>query len=544
MENQLPRVAYFCMEYGLDNNFKIYSGGLGILAGDLLKAAKEQNKPVMGVGIKWKQGYTEQRIDEQGNIYDCFRDYDYDFLVDTGVKVRVKIRQDEVYVKVWKANCFGNVDLYLLDTDLAENKDRGITGRLYQGFTEERIAQEMVLGLGGVRALRALNLPVEIYHFNEGQAALAGLELIREKMESGKSFEEAWELTRQEVVFTTHTPIKAGNESHSLEALMYMGANLGLSIEQISQIGGVPFNMTVAALRLSKIANAVSKLHTETANRMWEKIENRAKIIGITNGIHRRTWVDVRMSKDLLSLEEIRDNHREMKKELIDFIEKRCGVRLSLEALLVGFSRRVAAYKRNDLLFKEEGRLEKYWKEGKIQVVFSGKAHPSDKEGKEIISTLVKIARRYPNSVVFLENYDMEIGKMLTRGCDVWLNTPRRPNEACGTSGMKAAMNGVLNCSTLDGWWAEACQDGLNGWAIGDEVIPETVEEQDEKDARALYDTLLEKVIPTYYNCRQRWLEMMKESIESTKTFFSMDRMLDDYYRLLYQEAQEAKVSF
>jgi starch phosphorylase len=536
MKKQLPKVAYFCMEYGLDNSFKIYSGGLGILAGDYLKGAKDNNLPVVGIGIKWRQGYVEQRIDEEGNLYDCFRDYNYHFLKDTGIKVRVKIRQNDVWCKVWKVDCFGNADLYLLDTDLKGNSDRWITGRLYGGFTEDRIAQEIVLGIGGVRALRALNIPVDIYHFNDGHAVFAGLELINEKMNAGMSFDRAWKSIRKEIVFTTHTPVKAGNENHSIETLIYMGANLGFSAEQMSRIGGIPFNMTVAALRLSKIANAVSKLHMETAKKMWEKIKNRSKIIGITNAIHVGTWVDERMRKKFLNLDEMWNHHMEIKKELINFVEKRCGVSLNPDGLLIGFSRRATPYKRSDLIFKNAKRLEKYLKDGKVQIIFSGKAHPLDAMGKKIVLNLVEMSRKYPNSVVFMENYDMEIGQKLTRSCDIWLNNPRRPNEASGTSGMKAAMNGVLNCSILDGWWAEACKDGINGWAIGDENIPETVEEQDERDTEALYDTLLERVIPTYYNHHQKWLEMMKESIESTKSFFSVDRMINDYYELLYKK--------
>ncbi|MGB6371542.1 MAG: alpha-glucan family phosphorylase, partial [Atribacterota bacterium] len=371
MKKQLPKVAYFCMEYGLDNSFKIYSGGLGILAGDYLKGAKDNNMPVVGIGIKWKQGYVEQRIDEKGNLYDCFRNYDYDFLEDTRIKVRVKIRQSNVYCKVWKVDCFGNADLYLLDTEIKENSDRWITGRLYGGFAEERIAQEMVLGIGGVRALRALNIPVDTYHFNEGHAVLAGLELMNEKMNAGMSFDKAWKSTRKEIVFTTHTPVKAGNEKHRIETLVYMGANLGFSIEQMSRIGGIPFNMTVAALRLSRKSNAVAELHTQTANRMWAKIKNRSKIIGITNAIHIGTWVDKRMRKKFLNLDEMWNNHMEIKKELINFVEKRCGVRLNLNALLIGFSRRAASYKRSDLIFKDEKRIEKYLKDGKVQIIFS-----------------------------------------------------------------------------------------------------------------------------------------------------------------------------
>ncbi|WP_026477538.1 alpha-glucan family phosphorylase [Alkaliphilus transvaalensis] len=530
----LPQVAYFCMEYGLDHSFKIYSGGLGILAGDHLKGAKDNDLPLVGIGLKWKQGYVEQKIDEMGNLYDCYRQYHYDFLEDTGVRVKVRIRQEEVQCKVWKVENFGNAPLYLLDTDLPENNQRWVTGQLYGGFSEDRIAQEIVLGIGGVRALRALGITVDVYHFNEGHAVLAGLELVREKMEAGQSFHQAWENTRKEVVFTTHTPIKAGNEHHNIETLLYMGANLNLTIDEMTQIGGVPFNMTVAALRLSRKTNAVAALHNETANTMWSDIVGKSEIIGITNAIHRGTWVDERMTNEFKNLDELWNNHMEIKKELIDYVEKIKGIKLNLNALLIGFSRRAAAYKRSNLIFRDEKRLETLLERGEVQIIFSGKAHPLDDSGKHIILDLVRMSKKYPQSVVFIENYDMEIGKILTRGCDVWLNNPRRPNEASGTSGMKAAMNGVLNCSILDGWWPEACQHGINGWAIGDEVVLNNELEQDEKDAKALYQVLLEEVVPTYYTEPTKWREMMLASIQSTKTFFSVDRMVLEYYDKLY----------
>lgn len=534
-KQQMPRVAYFCMEYGLDNQFKIYSGGLGILAGDHLKGAKDNNLPLVAIGLKWKQGYVEQKIDENGKLYDCYRQYDYDFLEDTGIKVKVRIRQNDVYCKVWRVECFGNAPLYLLDTDIEENTDRWITGQLYGGFSEDRIAQEIVLGIGGVRALRALGLEIDVYHFNEGHAVLAGLELIREKMDLGRSFEDAWREVRKEVVFTTHTPIKAGNEHHSIETLFYMGANLGFSVEQMSRIGGVPFNMTVAALRLSRKANAVAALHQETAVNMWKDIEGASEIIGITNAIHRGTWVDPRVQREFKDTDELWNTHMEIKKELIDSVRELTGISLNPEALLIGFSRRAASYKRSNLIFKDEKKLEEYLASGSVQIIFSGKAHPLDDSGKNIILNLVEMSKKYPNSVVFIPNYDMSIGKILTRGCDVWLNNPRRPNEASGTSGMKAAMNGVLNCSILDGWWPEACQHGVNGWAIGDEVIPDTVEEQDERDAKALYKALLEEVVPTYYERPGEWRKMMLASIDSTKDFFSVDRMVREYYEKLYR---------
>lgn len=530
----LPNVAYFCMEYGLESNFKTYAGGLGILAGDYLKGAKDDNLPLVALGIKWKQGYGEQVIDEAGKPFDAYHNYEYDFLEDTGVKVTVSIRNEDIVCKIWKLTKFGNVDLYLLDTDIPENSERWITGQLYGWFGEERIAQEIVLGIGGVKALRALNIPVDVYHFNEGHAVLAALELIREKRESGLSYEEALKATRDEVVFTTHTPIVQGNESHSVEKLEFMGAFDGLTKEQMVALGGDPFNMTVAALRLSRKSNAVAALHAVTSNKMWKDIEGRSEIIGITNAIHVPTWVDTRITSAYEKGADLLSAHKEVKKELISFVAERTGVKLDADKLLIGFSRRAAPYKRSDLIFSKPEIIEPLLNAGKIQIVFSGKAHPLDDVGKTIVANLVAMMKKYPNAVAFLENYDMTIGAKLTRGADIWLNNPRRPLEASGTSGMKAAMNGVLNLSVLDGWWPEACIDGVNGWQFADGYESDDIEEFDKHDADALYDVLLNKVVPTYYDNKSKWAEMMKESIKTTKDYFSVHRMLDEYFNKLY----------
>ncbi|EYE88364.1 alpha-glucan phosphorylase [Fervidicella metallireducens AeB] len=529
-----PRVAYFCMEYGLQSEFKQYAGGLGILAGDHMKGAKDLDLPIIGIGIKWKQGYTDQMIGKDGKPYDSYHNYEYDFLEDTGVKVTVKIRQRDVVCKVWKVEKFNNATIYMLDTDIPENEDTWITGQLYGWFGEERIAQEMVLGIGGVRALRKLGIDIDVYHFNEGHAVFAALELIREKMSEGESFEKALELTRKQVVFTTHTPIKQGNEEHPLDRLQYMGAFNGLTLEQMVYIGGAPFNMTVAALRVCKKANAVAKLHAETANAMWSHVDYPAPIIPITNAIHKPTWVDANILADYNNPEKLWSAHMENKKNLIKFIKERNGVELDPDVLLIGFSRRAAPYKRSDFIFSDESIIRPLLENKKLQIVFSGKAHPLDDTGKNIVSNLVKMSKEYPNSVVFLENYDMEIGMMLTRGADIWLNNPRKPLEASGTSGMKAAMNGVLNLSILDGWWPEACNHGINGWQIGDGFESKDTKEQDAHDLKSLYKVLLEEVIPTYYNNRSKWIEMMQESIKSTKDAFSIERMLKEYYEKLY----------
>ena len=537
-----PNVAYFCMEYGIDQRFKAYAGGLGILAGDYLKGAHDHQYPIIGIGIRWKQGYTEQKIDASGNAYDSYHNYKYDFLEDTGITVTVDIRKVKVNCKVWKLTQFGNADLYLLDTDIPDNHDSWITGQLYGWFGEERIAQEIVLGIGGIKAIRALGLPIDIYHFNEGHALFAGFELLREKMEDeGLTFEKAVEVVKKEVVFTTHTPIVQGNESHPIDKIIYMGANLNLTRAQLTFLGGGdPFNMTIGALRLSKIANGVAQLHGETSNKMWAEVDKRAEILAITNAIHLPTWVDNAMIRAAEDGSDLWEPHLQNKRALIDFIEAKNGVRLDEEKLIIGFSRRAAPYKRSDFIFTDLSIIEPLLLEKKFQIVFSGKAHPLDDVGKLIVKNLVAMSRKYPKAVVFLENYDMSIGRMLTRGSDIWLNNPRRPLEASGTSGMKAAMNGVLNLSILDGWWPEACVHGVTGWQFGDGFEHEKEEIQDAHDLKALYKVLLEEVIPTYYENKSAWMDMMRESILQTKEPFAVKRMLDEYYELLYKF--EAKI--
>lgn len=541
---RLPQVAYFCMEYALESRFKIYAGGLGILAGDYLKGVKDHGFPMVAIGIRWKQGYGEQYVDPAtGKAYDAYKNQAHEFLEDTGVIVKVPIKGRDVHVKVWRVKSFGVDSLYLLDTDIEENdgESRWITGQLYGWFGEERVAQEMVLGVGGVRALKALNLKPEVYHFNEGHALFAGFELIRRRMARGASFESAWAKTREEVVFTTHTPIVQGNESHPIDRFMYLGANMGLTRTQLKQLGGSPFNMTVGALRLSRISNAVADLHRVTANKMWAGIKGRSEIIGITNAIHPGTWVDARMLELAAACDGSKarkdalwKRHQENKARLIGFVLERTGVTLDPKVLLVGFSRRAAPYKRSNFIFTERAFIEPLLKSGKLQIVFAGKSHPLDDNGKVIVEDIVAMTRKYPGHVVFLENYDMEIGAMLTRGSDVWLNNPRRPKEASGTSGMKAAMNGVLNLSILDGWWPEACNHGVNGWQFGDgyENAKEAV--LDKHDFKAFKQVLADEVLPTYYERPGGWIDMMLESIRSTRDAFSVKRMLDEYYDRMY----------
>lgn len=536
MAQNKPRVAYFCMEFGLHEDFRIYSGGLGILAGDILKAAYDAGDPMVGVGILWRQGYTEQRIDANGFPYDSYHEYKYDFLEDTGVTVKVLIRGRQVKAKVWKCTAFGNAPLYLLDTNVPDNADWAITGQLYGWFEEERIAQEMVLSIGGVRALKALGIDVDVYHFNDSHPVFAGVELIRAEMEEkGFSFEEALQTVKRRIVFTTHTPVEAGNELHEHELLRYMGANCGLTYGQMLRLGGDPFSMTAAGIRLSRKANAVAKLHGETARRMWKDVPGGSDIIAITNGVHNGTWQDQGVLNASRGGGDLWGEHMRLKRALIAEVERRTGHQLEENVLTIGFARRAAPYKRSDLIFRDRALMGKLLREGKLQIVFSGKAHPNDLTGKRILANLVKIAAEFPGRVIFLEDYDMAVGKMLTRGCDVWLNNPVRPMEASGTSGMKAAMNGVLNFSVLDGWWPEGCRHGETGWQIGGGYEGE---DADKVDSASLYKVLTGEILPAYYGPKDNWVRMMRGSIEMSTWQFSAARMVEEYYQKLYATAE------
>lgn len=526
-----PKVAYLCMEFGLESDFKIYSGGLGILAGDILKAAKDLDAPMVGVGILWRSGLTDQYIDKNGFPYDSYYEYRYDFLKDTGVTVDVKIKDDTVKLKVWKCDAFGNVPLYLLDSFLPDNPHSLICGNLYGWFEEERIAQEIILGIGGYKALKALGEKIDIYHFNDSHPIFCCTEIIKSYMtEQNMTFEQALEAARKNIVFTTHTPVPAGNEVHGHKVLEYMGANNGFTKEQMIKIGGDPFNMTVAGLRVSKIANAVSELHCQTARKMWADVKDGAQIVNVTNGVHNKTWQSEEILKAYKNNGDLYGAHQSLKQKLIDEVYKRNGVKLLLDSPIIGFAKRAASYKRGYLIFKDKSVIEPLLRERKLQIIFSGKAHPNDFSGKEIVKNMYELSKRYPESVVFLQNYDMRIGQLMTQGCDIWLNNPIRPLEACGTSGMKAAMNGVLNLAVLDGWWPEGCVHGVNGWQIGDGYEGPDC---DERDSKALYKCLLEEVLPTYQD-KQKWANMMRESIAMSIEKFSAERMVKDYYDKIY----------
>lgn len=533
----VAKVAYFCMEYGLDERLPLYAGGLGILAGDHLKSAHDLEIPLVGIGLLWQEGYSRQVL-QNGWPHDEVTLYDRDMLEDTGEQITVYVRGAEIPVKIWRTTAYGNAPLYLLDTNVPGSDFWWITKRLYGGAEQDRVAQEIVLGIGGVRALRKLGIEAEVYHFNEGHAVLAGVELIREKMDRGAAFDEAWGQTREEVVFTTHTPVPAGNEYHDHGLLQYMGAYNGLNYQQMELLGGDPFGMTVAGLRLASTANGVAKLHGITSRNMWNDIDDAAPIIAITNGVHIGTWQDEGIRKAQDSNLALWRAHMAAKRRLIRSIEERGGATFDERKLLIGFARRAAAYKRSDLIFQRPDVIDPLLESGQVQLVFAGKAHPHDEAGRSILSHLISMSERYPGSVVFLPDYNMEIARLVVSGCDVWLNNPQRPLEASGTSGMKAAMNGVLNLSVLDGWWPEGCWHGSTGWQIGGGYEGPG---QHQHDLVSLYDVLINEVMPTYYRDRPKWINMMRDSIDMACSRFSSGRMVEEYHNLLYLPVATAK---
>ena len=601
------QMAYFSFEFGLHESMPFYAGGLGILSGDHLKEASDLGMPLIGVGFIYEQGYFVQNITEDGWQETSY--YHFDFgempiisVVDeegNPITISVELPGREVEVRIWMIQV-GRVPLFLLDSSIPNNQpsDRTLTSRLYSSDLEVRISQEMLLGIGGVRALRRLGYQPSLWHMNEGHSAFLTLERVREIVQEGNSFDEAASLVRTSNVFTTHTPVPAGNDQFPLWLIdkYFPGYwdELGLTRDQFIEIGkqtqpwGDTFSMPVLALHLSNHTNAVSELHGEVARKMWnflwpEKKPDEVPIESITNGIHVGFWLARRMrllferylgmdwynhldDPDLwtrvenISDMEMWDVRRHLKRKLINYAVEGArdhwqtgkhhasqviadGVMLDQYSLTIGFARRFASYKRANLIFSDYERLLRLVtnRDMPVQIIFAGKAHPADEPGKLLIQQVYRAAKdyRFCGRIVFLENYDLNIARLLVQGVDVWLNTPRRPNEASGTSGMKAALNGTLNFSVLDGWWREG-YNGSNGWAIGNDVDYEDPDEQDARDAASLYDTLEHEIIPLYYQNRAmgdaspEWIAKIKENMRTLAWQFSTRRMLKDYIQKMY----------
>ncbi len=605
-------MAYFSAEFGLHGSLPIYSGGLGVLSGDHCKEASDLGLPFVGVGFIYPQGYFRQRIPPDGwqeAVYDTlnFDQVPIHPVFDGGGQrliLEVRLRGTPVYVQVWQLR-IGRVNVYLMDANVPQNApwDRELTARLYGGDQETRIRQEMVLGLGGVRLLRALGIHPSAWHMNEGHSAFLVLERLREMVQGGHSFEQAVDMVRHTTVFTTHTPVPAGHDAFPYHLMdEYFGRywqEMGISREQFLGMGEHEgrFNMTVLALRLAGWSNGVSQLHGEVSRRMWQPVwpdrsVDQVPIGAITNGAHVPSWISTTL-KDLFAeylgqdwenrhddpalwegLDDIPDEvlwamHEHLRGKLLAFIDRRTRLRwregqmdasqvlasgtlLDPEALTLGFARRFATYKRATLIFRDVRRLRQilHAERRPVQIIFAGKAHPADGGGKQFIQEVYQYAQEpeFGGRIAFLEDYDLHMARFLVQGVDVWLNNPRRPNEASGTSGMKAAMNGVPNLSVLDGWWPEAyhpAQDGraANGWAFG-EVQYDDWDTQDEVDSQALYRLLEEQVVPLYYDrdsagIPRGWVRVMKEAMRTSISAFSMRRMLKEYVEQMYLPAMQ-----
>ena len=606
-----PRVSYFCMEYGLHESMPLYAGGLGILAGDHTKAASDLGIPFTAVGLFLREGYFKQHFDHSGWQQEEYpvltpEKHPVKLVVDEAgapVTVTVMLAHQPLQIQAWEVN-IGRTTMYLLDVDFDANPPeyRSLTRRLYQNGRAVRIQQEIILGIGGLRLLRAIGVETDVYHMNEGHCAFLTLELLREYLESGNVLDdytltegERW--VREQCVFTTHTPVMAGHDRFSpeifLEQMAGFREKMGFSEHDLLGYGrvdendsGENFTMTVLALKMARTANGVSSLHGEVARRQWhhlyqDTVLSDVPIGQITNGVHLPTWTapavqsfldeklgdwksrrsdaSVWQALEHASDEELWQLRCTLRKALIDFVKEHIKEQslqtqdlLDPDAITIGFARRFAPYKRASLLFKNLERAREIFSRSDrpLQILYAGKAHPANADGKQLIQQLHEISRHEPFSgrLIVLENYNMEIGRMLVSGCDVWLNNPRRPYEASGTSGQKVPAHGGLNLSILDGWWPEGFNE-QNGWAIGHESSADTKEPsiQDEEDVKYLQDTLVNEVLPLFYDrddagIPRGWVARMRNAMITLPHAFSAERMLIDYIEQVYRVHESAGV--
>ncbi len=605
-------VAFFSAEFAIHNSLPIYAGGLGILAGDICKEANDLGLPLVGLGFMYPQGYFQQRISPEGWQEEIYRQLDFKetpinscpWPKGCGPLIEVQLANRTLYINAWQVR-LGRLKLYLLDSNIEENSpsDRELSARLYTADREQRIQQEIILGIGGVRLLRALGIEPSVWHANEGHTAFMILERVREEVQQGTSFAEAVRKVRANTVFTTHTPVPAGHDIFPVSLVEkyfqdYREA-LGIDRETFMRLGqhegsgSEVFNMTVLALKLADHRTAVSQLHGQVTRKMWQGLwptgtEEEVPITHITNGIHVLTWIAPEMSRlfeeylgrDISqryddpglrqSVRDIPDNElweirQLLKRKLVHIILERAqerwargdanaqqvlamGALLDADALTIGFVRRFTEYKRPALIFRDIERLKRIIRDPwhPVQIVFAGKSHPADFASKFLLHQVYSLAtdHDFQGRIAFVEDYDMHMGRYLAQGVDVWLNTPRRLQEACGTSGMKASANGVLHLSVRDGWWNEG-YNGANGWAISDTAPITDPEEEDRSDAESLYQILETKVIPLYYD-RDRsgiprgWMRLVKEAIGSIVPYFNTRRMLKEYIERMYLPATQS----
>jgi starch phosphorylase len=535
-EQYTKRVAYFSMEFGIDQALKTYSGGLGFLAGSHMRSAYDLRQNLIGIGMLWKYGYYDQERNEDQTMRPQFTDKFYTFLESTGILVKVNINGHPVSVKalVLKPEVFGTVPMYFLTTNIPENDylARTITHRLYDIDTSARVAQSMVLGIGGAKVVEALG-GADIYHMNEGHALPLAFQLYHQ-------FQDIQEVRRR-MVFTTHTPEKAGNEEHDIHHLDKMNFFNSVPLEEARRLTGMygdTFNYTVAALRLSKVANGVSQLHGEVSRQMWHGNEGICEIKAITNAQNGRFWADKALYRALAENDDeaLVSRKTEMKRQLFEVVANQTGKIFDPEVLTIVWARRFAAYKRADLIMRDTYRFFDLISrvEQPVQIIWAGKPYPFDYGAIEVFNHLVRSSYRRKNFAV-LTGYEIELSRKLKQGADVWLNTPRRPREASGTSGMTAAMNGAINFSVLDGWLPEFARHGENSFVLPvvDTTLPDYL--QDDADYHNLMQILEDEIIPTYYQDRQEWVSVMKQSMRDVVPMFDADRMAWEYYEQLYR---------
>ena len=530
-------VAYFSMEFAIDQALKIYSGGLGFLAGSHMRSAYDLKQNVIGVGILWSFGYYDQARNEDRTLKPTYtRKFAY-FLEELPIKVKVKINNQDVVVKAFlvKPEIFGTAPMILLSTDIDENDylSRTITHKLYDGNERTRIAQEIVLGIGGVRILDAIHQNIEIYHMNEGHA----LPLVYELYSKFKDIHAL----RKHVVFTTHTPEAAGNEIHDINFLYEMGFFNGLDLDTVRSISGYKnddnFSLTVGALRSAKHANAVSKIHSLVSNTMWHDVKNRCEIISITNAQNKKYWTDKTLIRALDEHEdyEIQARKKHLKKVLFEEVADQTGKIFNPEVLTIVWARRFAEYKRPGLLKYDLERFVKMIEDTQrpVQIIWAGKPYPTDYGAIATFNELIQMSHIYKNIAV-LVGYELSLSKLLKQGSDVWLNTPRITREASGTSGMTASMNGSIHLSVNDGWHPEFARDGKNAFTIPEVDYKLPVAKQDALDNKNLMDILENKVIPTYYDKPKKWIKIMKNAMNEIEYDFDSARMAEEYYKLMF----------
>ncbi len=531
------RVAYFSMEFGIDHIFRIYSGGLGYLAGSHMRSAYELKQNMIGIGMLWKFGYYEQTRDQQGMMKPLYRERFYTFLEETDLIVELNINGNPVKVQVWYLDprIFGTIPMYFLTTDRDGMNDylsRTITHRLYDSNAATRVAQSIVLGIGGAKVVEALG-GADILHMNEAHALPLAFHLYQKYQDV--------EEVKKRVVFTTHTPEMAGNEERDINFLHQLGFFSGLDLDTVRKISGHPegsrFGYTPAALTMAKKANAVSQLHAKVSNDMWSGVKGRPEIIGITNAQNQNYWQDTELAEAHAAgdVEAMKARKRELKQELFRFVADQTGNLLDPDALTIVWARRFAAYKRADLIMRNHQEFYKLLSQKKypIQIIWAGKPYPEDEGAIDMFNRLIQMTHLAKNATV-ITGYEMDVSGLLKKGSDVWLNTPRRPREASGTSGMTAAMNASVNFSTDDGWIPEFAKHQKNAFVLPVADLNSSIEEQDNQDYNSLMTILNDEILPTYYDKPDQWWEIVRNGMTDVVPFFDSGRMAGEYYKRMF----------